>query len=58
MLNIPSPQVLLLWRILLTNKLALVALPFISLCAEKVAHLERLLDPIGRTVKAFYGMKV
>jgi DNA polymerase theta len=42
---------------LFTKKMAMVVLPFVSLCEEKVAHLSKLLEPLGRTCKGFYGSK-
>ena len=41
-------EVLMLRRLILTKRPALLVLPFVSLCAEKVAHLERLLAPINK----------
>ncbi len=41
-------EVLLLRRLLAARRPALLALPFVSLCAEKVAHLERLLAPLHK----------
>lgn len=30
-------------------------MPYVSLCAQKAAYLEKLLAPLNRTVKAMYG---
>eukprot|EP00798_Chlamydomonas_sp_ICE-L_P002966 gene2966-12974_t len=48
-------EVLSIRRLLTSGKPFLLVLPFVSLCAEKAAHLEKLLKPMSRTVKAFYG---
>jgi DNA polymerase theta len=48
-------EVLMLRRVLTTGKPAMLVLPFVALCAEKAAQLERLLAPMNRTVKSFYG---
>lgn len=37
--TLPAPQVM----------------PYVSLCAQKAAYLEKLLAPLNRTVKAMYG---
>ena len=41
-------EVLMLRRLILKKRPALLVLPFVSLCAEKVAHLERLLAPLNK----------
>jgi len=33
----------------------LQVMPYVSLCAQKAAYLEKLLAPLNRTVKAMYG---
>ncbi len=48
-------EVLMLRRVLSTGKPAMLVLPFVALCSEKAAQLERLLAPMNRTVKSFYG---
>eukprot|EP00854_Cymbomonas_tetramitiformis_P005439 gene5439-6594_t len=48
-------KVLLVRQLLQRDKLSVIALPFVSLCAEKVAHLTKLLEPLGKTVKSFFG---
>lgn len=48
-------EILMLRRIILTGRPVLLVLPFISLCAEKAAHLRRLLAPLERDVLDFYG---
>jgi hypothetical protein len=30
-------------------------MPYVTLCAQKAAYLEKLLAPLNRTVKAMYG---
>jgi hypothetical protein len=30
-------------------------MPYVSLCAQKAAHLQKLLEPLGREVKSLYG---
>ncbi|EIE23289.1 hypothetical protein COCSUDRAFT_42188 [Coccomyxa subellipsoidea C-169] len=39
------------------DKVALLVLPFVSLCAEKEAHLERLLKPLDKEVRGMYSNK-
>ena len=41
-------EVLMLRRLILKKRPALLVLPFVSLCAEKVAHLEHLLAPLNK----------
>lgn len=48
-------EVVILRRLLTTGRPALLVLPFISLCAEKSAHLRRILGPLGREVRDFFG---
>lgn len=48
-------EVLMLRRILSSGNIAILVLPYVSLCAEKAAHLEQLLEPLGRHVRSFYG---
>eukprot|EP00898_Chlorokybus_atmophyticus_P003722 jgi/Chlat1/4350/Chrsp29S04503 len=50
-------EVVMLRRLLDTDRKALVVLPFVALSQEKEDHLERLLQPVDRTVKGFYGSK-
>ncbi|KAK9836945.1 hypothetical protein WJX81_001769 [Elliptochloris bilobata] len=50
-------EVLMLRRVIHTKRPALLVLPFVSLCSEKVAHLERLLAPLNREVRAHYSDK-
>jgi hypothetical protein len=30
-------------------------MPYVSLCSQKAAYLEKLLQPLGRTVNPMYG---
>ena len=48
-------EVLMLRRIAATNRPAMLVLPFVALCAEKSASLSRLLAPLGKEVREFYG---
>lgn len=48
-------EILMLRRIMTTHRPALLVLPYVSLCAEKSAQLEKLLGPIGKEVKDNYG---
>ncbi|WIA12996.1 hypothetical protein OEZ85_006607 [Tetradesmus obliquus] len=48
-------EVLLMRRLLSTGRPALLVMPYVSLCAQKAAHLAKLLAPLGREVKPLYG---
>ncbi|XP_022754544.1 helicase and polymerase-containing protein TEBICHI isoform X4 [Durio zibethinus] len=48
-------EILMLRRVILTGKVALLVLPYVSICAEKAEHLEVLLEPLGRQVRSYYG---
>nr|CAB3461937.1 unnamed protein product [Digitaria exilis] len=48
-------EVLMLRRILSSGNMAILVLPYVSICAEKAEHLEQLLEPLGRHVHSFYG---
>ncbi|URD79344.1 HELICc [Musa troglodytarum] len=48
-------EILMLRQVLSTGKMALLVLPYVSLCAEKAEHLELLLEPLGKHVRSFYG---
>ncbi|GJN13402.1 hypothetical protein PR202_gb00096 [Eleusine coracana subsp. coracana] len=48
-------EVLMLRRILSSGNMAMLVLPYVSICAEKAEHLEQLLEPLGRHVRSFYG---
>ncbi|KAF6260745.1 hypothetical protein COO60DRAFT_857019 [Scenedesmus sp. NREL 46B-D3] len=48
-------EVLMLRRLLSTGRPALLVMPYVSLCAQKAAHLQKLLEPLGREVKSLYG---
>ncbi|XP_051137227.1 helicase and polymerase-containing protein TEBICHI [Andrographis paniculata] len=48
-------EILMLRRVLSTGKIALLVLPYVSICAEKAEHLEVLLEPVGKHVRSFYG---
>ncbi|XBJ11452.1 hypothetical protein VPH35_016147 [Triticum aestivum] len=48
-------EVLMLRRILSSQKIAILVLPYVSLCAEKAEHLEQLLAPLGKHVRSYYG---
>ncbi|KAL8160781.1 hypothetical protein V2J09_012270 [Rumex salicifolius] len=36
-------------------KMAILVLPYVSICAEKAEHLEVLLEPLGKHVRSYYG---
>ncbi|KAI4316161.1 hypothetical protein L6164_024167 [Bauhinia variegata] len=48
-------EILMLRRVILTGKMALLVLPYVSICAEKAEHLELLLEPLGKHVRSYYG---
>ncbi|KAL0394056.1 UNVERIFIED_CONTAM: Helicase and polymerase-containing protein TEBICHI [Sesamum latifolium] len=48
-------EILMLRRVLATGKIALLVLPYVSICAEKAEHLEALLEPLNKHVRSFYG---
>ncbi|KAJ9555668.1 hypothetical protein OSB04_010282 [Centaurea solstitialis] len=48
-------EILMLRRVLSTRKVALLVLPYVSICAEKAEHLEALLEPLGKHVRSYYG---
>ncbi|TKY58268.1 Helicase and polymerase-containing protein TEBICHI [Spatholobus suberectus] len=48
-------EILMLRRVIITGKMALLVLPYVSICAEKAEHLERLLEPLGKHVRSYYG---
>ncbi|CAH8378004.1 unnamed protein product [Eruca vesicaria subsp. sativa] len=48
-------EVLMLRRVITTGKMALLVLPYVSICAEKAEHLENLLEPLGKHVRSYYG---
>ena len=50
-------EILLLRQILSTGRPALLVLPFVALCAEKSAHLRKILSPLGKEVREEYGAK-
>ncbi|GLU01406.1 hypothetical protein SLE2022_187150 [Rubroshorea leprosula] len=48
-------EILMLRRVISTGKMALLVLPYVSICAEKAEHLEVLLEPLGKHVRSYYG---
>ncbi|GAB4837362.1 hypothetical protein Ancab_002239 [Ancistrocladus abbreviatus] len=48
-------EILMLRRVVTTGKMALLVLPYVSICAEKAEHLEALLEPLGKHVRSYYG---
>ncbi|KFK29884.1 hypothetical protein AALP_AA7G191500 [Arabis alpina] len=48
-------EVLMLRRVITTGKMAMLVLPYVSICAEKAEHLEVLLEPLGKHVRSYYG---
>ncbi|KAA8521778.1 hypothetical protein F0562_012451 [Nyssa sinensis] len=48
-------EILMLRRVLSTGKMALLVLPYVSICAEKAEHLEVLSEPLNKHVRSYYG---
>ncbi|OMO91013.1 hypothetical protein COLO4_18706 [Corchorus olitorius] len=48
-------EILMLRRVVSTGKVAILVLPYVSICAEKADHLEVLLEPLGKQVRSYYG---
>ncbi|KAK6927419.1 DNA polymerase theta-like, helix-turn-helix domain [Dillenia turbinata] len=48
-------EILMLRRVISTGKMALLVLPYVSICTEKAEHLEMLLEPLGKHVRSYYG---
>ncbi|CAI8605756.1 unnamed protein product [Vicia faba] len=48
-------EILMLRRVITTGKMAILVLPYVSICAEKAEHLEKLLEPLGKHVRSYYG---
>ncbi|KAL9251231.1 Helicase and polymerase-containing protein, partial [Drosera capensis] len=48
-------EILMLRHVIGTEKMALLVLPYVSICAEKAEHLESLLEPLGKHVRSYYG---
>ncbi|KAK3016369.1 hypothetical protein RJ639_005362 [Escallonia herrerae] len=48
-------EILMLRRVLSTGKMAILVLPYVSICAEKAEHLEALLEPLDKHVRSYYG---
>ncbi|GJZ08398.1 helicase and polymerase-containing protein TEBICHI isoform X1 [Tanacetum coccineum] len=48
-------EILMLRRVLSTSKMALLVLPYVSICTEKAEHLEALLEPLNKHVRSYYG---
>ncbi|KAF9615751.1 hypothetical protein IFM89_026208 [Coptis chinensis] len=48
-------EILMLRRVILSGKMAILVLPYVSICAEKAEHLEVLLEPLGKHVRSLYG---
>ncbi|KAL1315068.1 hypothetical protein HN51_041855 [Arachis hypogaea] len=48
-------EILMLRRVISTDKMAILVLPYVSICAEKAEHLERLLEPLGKYVRSYFG---
>ncbi|KAJ7544985.1 hypothetical protein O6H91_09G101700 [Diphasiastrum complanatum] len=48
-------EILMLRQVLLSDKKAMLVLPYVALCSEKAEHLESLLGPLGRQVRSFFG---
>lgn len=41
-------EILMLRRLITTGRTAMLVMPFVTLCAEKSLHLERLLKPLEK----------
>eukprot|EP00850_Spirogloea_muscicola_P023061 SM000326S12429 [mRNA] locus=s326:82656:94371:+ [translate_table: standard] len=48
-------EIIMIRRIMATNKKAIIVLPFVALSAEKAAHMEALLEPLSKGVVCFFG---
>eukprot|EP00850_Spirogloea_muscicola_P019963 SM000203S06139 [mRNA] locus=s203:219205:230833:+ [translate_table: standard] len=48
-------EIIMIRRIMATNKKAIIVLPFVALSAEKAAHMEALLEPLSKRVVCFFG---
>ncbi|XP_059445323.1 helicase and polymerase-containing protein TEBICHI-like [Corylus avellana] len=48
-------EILMLRRVISAGKVALLVLPYVSICTEKAEHLEVLLEPLGKHVFSYYG---
>lgn len=48
-------EILMLRRVITTGKMAILVLPYVSICTEKAEHLEKLLEPLGKHVRSYYG---
>ncbi|CAM6130031.1 unnamed protein product [Calypogeia fissa] len=48
-------ELLMIRRVVSTQRMALLVLPFVSICSEKAEHLEAVLEPIGKRVRNFFG---
>ncbi|KAF5748241.1 DNA polymerase theta-like isoform X1 [Tripterygium wilfordii] len=48
-------EILMLRRVMSSGKIAILVLPYVSICAEKAEHLEYLLEPLGKQVRSYYG---
>ncbi|KNA12473.1 hypothetical protein SOVF_125610 [Spinacia oleracea] len=48
-------EILMLRRVIHSGKIALLVLPYVSICVEKAEHLEVLLEPLGKHVRSYYG---
>ncbi|CAM8919656.1 unnamed protein product [Rhodiola kirilowii] len=48
-------EILMLRRVVLLGKMALLVLPYVSICSEKAEHLEVLMEPLGKRVRSYYG---
>ncbi|XP_021894934.1 helicase and polymerase-containing protein TEBICHI-like isoform X2 [Carica papaya] len=49
-------EILMLRQVISSGKMALLVLPYVSICAEKAEHLELLLEPLGKHVRSYYGI--
>ncbi|KAL8143865.1 hypothetical protein V2J09_016897 [Rumex salicifolius] len=48
-------EILMLRMVITLGKMAILVLPYVSICAEKAEHLEVLLEPLGKHVRSYYG---
>eukprot|EP00884_Botryococcus_braunii_P013506 jgi/Botrbrau1/22156/Bobra.0206s0079.1 len=48
-------EILMMRRILTTNRPALLVFPFVALCRERAAEIQKLLEPLDKEVCAMWG---
>ena len=50
-------EILMIRRLIQARRPVLLVLPFVSLCAEKVAHLEPLLAPLDKCAPRLFEVR-